>query len=156
VIGTTIINKFVNPTLADVQVIPIPSANRTNKILDDSADCNPCTERPFVGAAQQGFNGDEFGDTVCNNGYATGHACGLIRSTDVDHFVYLGVDLSNQRRATYVRLGGDSGGPIFTTNGSLAAGSHVHYTEIGGVIYPIYTHVFEMSVATGYFVYNGG
>jgi hypothetical protein len=36
-----------------------------------------------------------------------------------------------------------------------AAGSHVHFTTIGGVVYPIYSHVWEMSAATNYFVYNG-
>jgi hypothetical protein len=94
-------------------------------------------------------------DTVCNNGYVSGHRCGVIRSTDVDAFPYLGVTLNNQRRATYVRNDGDSGGPIFTTAGSVAAGSHVHWTNLGGTVYPIYTHVWEMSALTNYFVYNG-
>lgn len=155
VIGTTILNKFVNPTFADVQVIPIVSANKTNLIIDDTAACNPCGERAFTGAAQQAFDGDEFGDTVCNNGYVSGKRCGVIRSTNVDGFTYLGVTLNNQRRATYVRAAGDSGGPVYTTTGSVAAGSHVHFTTIGGVVYPIYTHVWEMSAATNYFVYNG-
>ncbi len=65
--------------------------------------------------------------------------------------------LNNQRRATYVRTGGDSGGPVFTTIGSVAAGSHVHFQTFTGdpVTYPIYSHVWEMSTLSGYSVYNG-
>jgi hypothetical protein len=150
--------KNGSPSYADVQLIPIAAANRSNKIIDDTANCSGCTLRPFTGAAQQGFNGDDLGDTVCNNGYATGHTCGVIRSTNVDNFEYpSGTILSNQRRATYVRAGGDSGGPVFTTKGSVAAGSHVHYQTFSGdpYKYPVYSHVFEMSVLSQYYVYNG-
>lgn len=112
-IGTTSFNNAVSPSFADVQVIPISAANRTNKIIDDSAGCSNCNLRSFT--AQQAYEADEFGDTVCNNGYVSGQRCGLIRSTNVDHFVYKGVDWNNQRRATYVRDMGDSGGPVFTT-----------------------------------------
>lgn len=157
-IGTTSF-KNSSPSYADVQVIPISTANRSNNIIDDSAGCSNCTLRSFTASVpQQGFNQDEFGDTVCNNGYATGHTCGVIKSTDVDLFPYpSGVILNNQRRATYVRAGGDSGGPVFTTSGSLAAGSHVHFMDFQGdpFHYPIYSHVFEMSLLTGYYVYNG-
>lgn len=157
VIGTTSINN-ASAQFADIQLIPITSTNRTNKIIDDTATCaNPCTRRVFTGSAQQAFNGDDFNDTVCNNGYATGRTCGLIKDTDLDNFMYAGLTLQNQRRATYARNLGDSGGPVYTTKGSAAAGSHVHYVDIGSpaVRYPVYSHVFEMSTETGYFVYNG-
>lgn len=154
-IGTTSENHFVNNSTADVQVIPINASNKTNTIIDDTAGCNPCTLRGFTGSAQQAGNADEFGDVVCSNGYVTGKSCGTIASIDVDAFPYLGNNLFNQRRATYGRNAGDSGGPVYTTVGSKAAGSHVHFLQIGSTKYPIYSHVFEMSVRTNYFVWNG-
>jgi hypothetical protein len=159
-IGKTILNrKNIQPyDYADIQVIEVASTTRNNKIIDDTASCpDPCTRRAFTGSAQQGYNGDEFGDTVCNNGYRTGKTCGTIRDTDLHQYPYddFGLILYNQRRATYARQPGDSGGPIYTTVGSVAAGSHVHYIDIGGTRYPVYSHVFELSVETGYYVYNG-
>jgi hypothetical protein len=72
---------------------------------------------------QQPFNGDEPGDSVCNYGAFTGRSCGVIQTVNLDNFVYLGVDLLDQRRATYVRAAGDSGGPVGASIGLDAAGS---------------------------------
>lgn len=151
VIGPTSVVHFRNGIKTDVQVIPISSTNKTNKIIDDLASCTDCGLRSFTG--QQGHNGDEFGDTVCNNGYNTGRTCGTIRSTNFT-FVWEdeGVTLFEFRRATYARTGGDSGGPVYTTAGSLAAGSHTHFENIGGVNYPVYAHVYWMTQYTGYSV----
>jgi hypothetical protein len=153
IIGTTSLNADVDGTTADVQVIPIDGTKKTNLTIDDTASCNPCTTRAYTGTAQQAWNADEYGDTVCNNGYVSGKRCGTIRSTDLDNFEYpSGIHLFNQDRATYLRNLGDSGGPIYTTAGSVAAGSHVHFIVIGGITYPVYSHVWEMSLKTSYFV----
>jgi hypothetical protein len=126
--------------------------NKTNAIIDDLATCTNCNLRQMLNG-QQGQFDDEFGDTVCNNGYVTGKTCGLIKSTDYT-FVWeeKGVTLYHYRRATYARNGGDSGGPIYTTNGSKAAGSHTHHELIGAIDYPVYAHVYWMTQATGYSV----
>lgn len=123
----------------------------------DSNSCSPCNTPSLTGTqVQQGFNADEVGDSVCNNGAYTGRSCGVIQSTNVDAFEYpTGVHLYNQRRATYVRAPGDSGGPVVASIGLDAAGSHVHYVTISGVNRPIYSHVFEMSLG-GWYVWNGG
>jgi hypothetical protein len=159
-IGTTLAgsNRFVDGSTADVQVIPI--TQKTNKYIADTATCNPCNTPALTGTqVQQPFNGDEVGDSVCNNGAFTGRSCGVIQSVNVDNFAYLGVDLWNQRRATYQRMGGDSGGPVVASIGLEAAGSHVHFQPVSGFNRPIYSHVFEMSLAVGgvgpYYVWNG-
>jgi len=135
-----------------VQVIPISSTNKTDQIIDDLASCTACNLRAMVNG-QQGQFDDMFGDTVCNEGYVTGKTCGTIKDTDYT-FVWQeeGVTLYHFRRASYTRHPGDSGGPVWTTAGSKAAGSHTHFETIGGVDWPVYAHVYWMTQATGYSV----
>ena len=156
-IGTTLAgsNEFVDGSTADVQIISIPASQKTNKYIADTDSCNPCNTPSMTGTpVQQPFNGDEPGDSVCNNGAFTGRSCGVIQSVNLDNFVYLGVDLWNQRRATYVRKAGDSGGPVVASIGLDAAGSHSHYQVVSGVNRPVYSHVWEMSLS-GFYVWNG-
>jgi hypothetical protein len=158
-IGATVSgsNHSVDGSTADVQVIAITASTKTNKYIADTASCNPCNTPALTGTqVQQGFNADEVGDSVCDNGAFTGRSCGTIQSTDVDNFEYpAGIHLFNQRRATYVRNGGDSGAPVVASIGLDVAGNHVHYVTISGVNRPIYSHVWEMSLVTGYYVWNG-
>jgi len=157
-IGTTIAgsNRSVDGSTADIQIIGIPASQKTPKYIADTASCNPCNTPAFSGSqVQQPFNGDEVGDSVCNDGYVTGHSCGVIQSTNIDNFPYpAGIHLFNQRRATYVRNPGDSGGGVVAAIGLDAAGSHVHYQIVSGVNRPIYSHVWEMSLS-GFYVWNG-
>jgi hypothetical protein len=157
-IGSTLAgsNRSVDGSTADVQIIAITAANKNNRSINDTNNCNPCNAPAFTGTTvQQPFNGDEVGDSVCANGAFTGRSCGTITSTDVDNFAYpAGVHLFNQRRATYVRIEGDSGGPVVASIGLDAAGSHTHYVTISSIKRPIYSHVWEMSLS-GYHVYNG-
>lgn len=94
-----------------------------------------------------------FGNTVCNEGAFTGKTCGTIRDTNYT-FTWEdeGVTLFNFRRATYARQPGDSGGPVWTTVGSKAVGSHTHFENIGGTNYPVYAHVYWATQYTGYSV----
>jgi hypothetical protein len=157
-IGTTVpgTNMSFSGSTADVQVLAIPASQKTNRYIADTATCNPCNTPAMTGTpVQQPFNGDEPGDSVCGNGAFTGRTCGIIKDVDVDEFEYpAGILLYNQRRATYVRAAGDSGGPVVASIGLDAAGNHVHYTTISGIVYPIYSHVWEMSLS-GYRVWNG-
>lgn len=157
-IGTTVpgSNRSVDGSTADVQIIAIPASQKTNRYIADTATCNPCNTPAFTGSqVQQPYNGDEPGDSVCNNGVVTGRSCGIIQSTDVDTLEYpAGIHLLNQRRATYTRNSGDSGGPVVASIGLDAAGSHVHYMMVAGYKRPIYSHVWEMSLS-GYYVWNG-
>lgn len=157
-IGTTLAgsNRSVDGSTADIQILPIPATQKTNRYINDTATCNPCNVTSLTGTqVQQPYNGDEVGDSVCNNGYVTGRSCGVIQSTNVDNFEYPGgVHLFNQRRATYTRAMGDSGGPVYAAIGLDAAGSHVHFVQISGINRPIYSHVWEMSLS-GYRVWNG-
>ena len=69
-------------------------------------------------------------------------------------FVYQGNTVYHFRRATYTRKPGDSGGPVWTTAGSAAAGSHTHFVTIptGGTEYAVYSHVYWMTQYSGYSV----
>ena len=157
-IGATVAgsNQSVDGSTADVQIIAISASTQTNRYIADTATCNPCNTPALTGAqVQQTFNGDDIGDSICNNGAFTGNSCGTIASTDLDSFEYpTGIHLFNQRRATYQRQLGDSGGPVVASIGLDAAGSHVHYKTISGTNYPVYSHVWEMSLS-GYYVWNG-
>jgi hypothetical protein len=158
-IGATASNYFVNGSDADVQVITLPSASSADDdYLEGTPGCNPCTQRDL--AYRQSRDGDETGGQVRNNGYVSGTTVpGVIQSTNVT-FPYMGVTLYRQRRATYSRMNGDSGGPVVALNGpstwNMAAGSHTHFQDVGDVRYAIYTHVFEMEEKTGWSVFLSG
>jgi hypothetical protein len=151
-IGTTSAVYFANGGNTDIQVIPISASNKSNLIIDDTSSCTNCTLRTMANG-QQGLNEDNYGDTVCNEGYHTGRTCGVIRSTDYTfNWVDEGKTLYHFGRATYARQGGDSGGPVWTTVGSKAAGSHTHFVTISGTDYPVYPHVYWMTQYSGYSV----
>ena len=143
---------FQDAISADVQVIPITASNKTNQIIDDTSSCSNCTLRVMTNG-QQGLNEDNIGDTVCNEGYVTGRTCGVIKSTDYTfNWAEEGKTLYHFGRATYVRHGGDSGGPVWTTVGSKAAGSHTHYVVINNIEYAVYPHVYWLTQYSGYTV----
>jgi hypothetical protein len=151
-IGTTSAVYFQDAISADVQVIPITASNKTNQIIDDTSSCSNCTLRVMTNG-QQGLNEDNIGDTVCNEGYVTGRTCGVIKSTDYTfNWAEEGKTLYHFGRATYVRHGGDSGGPVWTTVGSKAAGSHTHYVVINNIEYAVYPHVYWLTQYSGYTV----
>lgn len=155
-IGTTTNNYFVNNSDSDVQVIPISSSSADDDYLDGTASCAECYQRDV--RATQGINGDVVGGMIQNNGAFSGQKRGTITSTNVT-FSDLGLTLLRQRRATYTRQSGDSGGPVVALSGGaydVAAGSHTHFQTIGGTQYAIYSHVAEMEQITGQTVYTTG
>ncbi|HUQ79421.1 MAG TPA: hypothetical protein VM427_11195 [Patescibacteria group bacterium] len=151
-IGTTSAVYFSDGGNTDIQVIPISASQKSNQIIDDTASCTNCTLRVMTNG-QQGLNEDNVGDTVCNEGAFTGRTCGVIKSTDYTfNWTAQGKILYHFARATYVRIGGDSGGPVWTTVGSKAAGSHTHYVTINNIEYPVYPHVYWMTQYSAYSV----
>ncbi len=73
-----------------------------------------------------------------------------IKSTNYTFFwAEQNVTLIRQRRATYSRMPGDSGGPV-TGAANTAVGSHTHFKTISGVQYAIYPHIWEMENITGW------
>ena len=148
VIGTSSQVHFGNNLPADVQVIPIASTAHYNKYADGATDCSPCTLRAIT--VTQGHDADGAGDGVCNHGAASGTQCGSIAQTNYSFpWTEKGVTLIHQRRATYTRNAGDSGGPV-TSAANTAVGSHTHYKDIGGVRYAVYSHIWEMENLTGW------
>jgi hypothetical protein len=137
-------------------VIGIPATQKTNRYIADALGCNPCNTPALTGSqVQQPYNGDEPGDSVYNNGAFSGRVCGVIQTTDRDNFEYpAGIDLFNQRRATYSRSQGDSGGTVIVAIGLDVAGSHVHWEWEGIYKRGVYSHVWEMSL-NGWYVWNG-
>jgi hypothetical protein len=151
-IGTTVSNYFADNSAADVQVIPINEADKSNYYLDTTSSCSSACHVSTI-IAKEGYNTDEQGDPVCNHGAVSGTKCGIINSTNVP-LSYDGADLVRLRRATYARQPGDSGGPV-TLGSSDAEGSHVHYKFVNGITYAYYSQVWEMESASGYSVYFG-
>ena len=150
VIGTTSARYFGGS--ADVQVIPFGGVNATYNYLEGASNCSPCLL--YDVDYKEGYEADEPGDSVCNNGAVSGTKCGTLSSTNVT-FTYLGVTLTHMRRATYTRNPGDSGGPVTGQSFFKAAGSHTHYQNLGSpsVQYAIYSHVWEDEAASDYDIY---
>jgi hypothetical protein len=69
------------------------------------------------------------------------------------HWADKNITLVRMRTATYSRQNGDSGGPV-VNNYFTAAGSHTHYDTVNGVVYAVYSHVWEMEQVTGFIVYT--
>lgn len=131
------------------------ASNRDNKFIwHPSTSCGPdCPLIPITYV--ENIDQDEVGEAICNNGAFSGRKCGVIEITNYT-FDYNGTLLLRQRRASYSRLSGDSGGPVVGAANYTAAGSHTHYQTISGVQHAIYSQVAEMEQKTGMTVYTGG
>lgn len=159
IIGTTSENYWVNMTDADVQVIPFtPATERDDDYLTGNVLCNPCAMAD-VRIAE--CKCDEIGQIVRNSGAFTGTtAPATLVHTSVTHF-YMGNTYIRQRRATYPRALGDSGGPVTTGSGSpvvwdVAVGLHSDFQVISGTQYAIYSHIAEIKEISGWSVYTTG
>lgn len=157
IIGSTVSNYFFNNSDADVQTISMPASARDNKFINStSANCaDPCPLTSIV--SKEGRDADEIGEMVCNNGAFSGRRCGTLKATAFSfNWEEEGLVLLRQRRATYSRQPGDSGGPVVTATTNRAAGSHTHFEILSGTTYAVYSHVFEMEQITGQTIYLGG
>lgn len=158
VIGTTGANFFAEGSDADVQVIPItPTDGGLDDYLYGSALCVECIKKDV--ASKECKDCDITGELLTNNGAFSGVRYGTLQNRNVTCLpADCGYTLVRQRRATYTRMAGDSGGPVTSWVASQneyakAAGSHMHYQTISGTEYAIYSHVAEMEEIAGWTVW---
>lgn len=155
-IGTSTWNYFTSGSYADIQVIPISQANGgLDDYLYGSAICTSCIKHDV--RIRECNDCDEVGEIISNNGAFSGVKYGTVSATNV---TCLAIDctllLYHQRRATYTRMGGDSGGPVTAlsgTNYDIAVGSHTNFQTISGTEYAVYSHAAEIEAATGWTIW---
>lgn len=139
-------NTFSGTTAADAQRVPIRAADAALLIRIS-------TTRSNVVSTQQSASGDVIGERVCMSGATSNNLerCGTLQTKDLAAPAE-GVNLVRQRTATFLGLGGDSGGSVY--DGSRAKGVYVGNVTYGGgttseVVRGVYSHIGEVLPALG-------
>jgi hypothetical protein len=144
-IGRMTLEKYNDNSPADTARITMDAAQRTNLIYLNAAVQRAITSR-------EARDADTTGDSVCQNGIASDFNCGVITSVNFFQHYGDGTDLPRQRKATYVRAGGDSGASVFY--GNRAKGVHSGPASDGSGN-AVYSHVWELETQLGLVVYTG-
>lgn len=98
---------------------------------------------------------------IRNNGANYGSKAGTLAATN-GSIDYMGEHLTNLRRASYSRMGGDSGAPVIRAvygqcgDYNVAAGAHTQFQVISGTEWAMYTHISAFKSWTGYEVHTSG
>lgn len=139
-------NTFAGETAADAQRVPIRAADAALLIRIS-------TTRSNVVSTQQSASSDVIGERVCMSGATSNNLerCGTLQTRDLAAPAE-GVALVRQRTATFLGLGGDSGGSVY--DGSRAKGVYVGNVTYGGgttseVVRGVYSHIGEVLPALG-------